>query len=238
MKLTFSGNKDIDRCILLFLPDKDLLTVCRLNKYLYNVVCDDNFYYNKLLKSYPDTLKYWDNGYRTYTQFYLTMISYIFKLEKEFNYAYVKGNPEVQYRLFHYNRDSQRLLNKSIKVKELELVKESIKRGAYINGYDSHTLSLAIEVKDLEIFKYLFTHETNSHRDDQNLLRYAIENGYLEIVKYLVQFGLNIDLYNDISLLRAGLRGHQEVVNYFTERGARIDQDGYNTVVLLDFTGV
>lgn len=252
MKLTFSGNKDTDREILFRLSDRDLSSASRLNKYFYYTLCDDNFFYNKLLRSYPDILKYYDKGYENYTRFYLMMIRYIFKLEKEFNYSYVKGNPEVQYRLFYHNRDPQSLLEKSIRAKEIELVKESIKRGAYTNEYDNYALKLATEIKDLEIFKCLFENGANSDSDNRNILGKAIENGSLEIVKYLVEYalpiasdagyliqrGLNIEPFNDISLIRADIRGHDEVVNYFIERGARIDEDGRQSVIFMDFTGV
>ena len=45
---SFSGIKDVDREILLAMSDEDLLKSCSLNKYLFNVVCDDNFFYRRL----------------------------------------------------------------------------------------------------------------------------------------------------------------------------------------------
>lgn len=166
MRRTFSGNKDVDRYIFFFLPDKDLFTVCGLNKYLFTNVCDDNFFHNKLLKTYPETLKYWHNN-KTYKEFYLIISHYINKLKKQFNYSYVKGNPQTQYDLLNYNQNAQSLLYVSIEENDIELVKESIKRGAYINGYDSYALKISYQKKRFDIFNYLFEHETNSNRNEK-----------------------------------------------------------------------
>ena len=50
MKGLFSlpNSKDTDREILLKLSDKDLIQTCRLNKYLFENVCDNNFFKRKL----------------------------------------------------------------------------------------------------------------------------------------------------------------------------------------------
>lgn len=56
MKESFSGYKDTDREILLTLSDKDLLSICSSNKYFFTSVCDNTFFYQKLYRSYPNTL--------------------------------------------------------------------------------------------------------------------------------------------------------------------------------------
>ena len=95
---SFSGIKDVDREILLAMDDENLLKTCSLNKYLFNNVCDDNFFYRKLLLKYPDTLSYKlrEDNYKSY---YLRTIYYISKMKEDYDYPYISGNPKVQYEI-------------------------------------------------------------------------------------------------------------------------------------------
>ena len=154
---SLSGIKDIDREILLAMDDEDLLKTCSLNKYLFNIVCDDNFFYKRLFLKYPDTLKYYKKEKDTYKSYYLKVIYYISKMEEDYNYSYVSRNPEKQYHIFKNAKDNiNKLLFESSREGELDLVKEAIKRGA------------------------------NIHANDENVLREASMYGHLEVVKYLV----------------------------------------------------
>ena len=58
---SLSGIKDVDREILLAMTDENLLKTCSLNKYLFAVVCDDSFFYNRLSLKYPNTLPYFNS---------------------------------------------------------------------------------------------------------------------------------------------------------------------------------
>ena len=48
----FTGNKDVDLEILKSLEDKDLLNMCKTNKYLANLCKDDNFWKNRFEEKY------------------------------------------------------------------------------------------------------------------------------------------------------------------------------------------
>ena len=41
--MSLSGLKDIDREILKYVDDKELLKICSVDKKTWNEVCDDNF---------------------------------------------------------------------------------------------------------------------------------------------------------------------------------------------------
>ena len=212
----FSGNKDTDREILLKLSDKDLLSACKSNKYLYTSVCDDNFFRRKLLLSYPNTLKYFNiNEYKNCKRFYLKMIYYISKLKEEFNYLYIAGNPKKQYDIFKQsNSNQENLLYLASREGEIELVKEAISRGAHIR--QGTGLSWASRYGYLEIVKYLVENGANIHALHDEAFRWAVENGHLEVVKYLVNQGVDIHIYDDEALKLASENGHLDVVKYLS----------------------
>ena len=171
MKVSISGYKDTDREILLAMSDKDLLATCSSNKYFFTSVCDDNFFYRKLLRSYPDTLKDFNlEKDKNYKQYYLKIVYYVAKLLEEFKYSYIAGNPEKQYNIFKRSPNNESLLLEAAKEGEIEIVKEAIKRGADI------------------------------HANNDEALRWASENGQLEVVKYLVSLGADIHADNDHSI--------------------------------------
>ena len=196
---SFSGIKDVDREILLAMTDEDLLKTCSLNKYLFNVVCDDNFFYRRLLLKYPDTLnvsqsktsnslrtrilKYYNKEDGNYKSYYLKVIYYISKMQEDYNYSYVSGNPEKQYHIFKNTKNNNivHLLLNSSTAGEINLVKEAIKRGADIHSYDDQALRNASYYGHLEIVKYLVSLGANIHTYNDEALRLATANGHLEI---------------------------------------------------------
>ena len=99
-KRGITGNKDQDREILLNIADdKELLSVCSLNKYLYNKVCDDMFFRNRLARTYSDTLKYKSED-MSWKDYFLRVIYYIAKMREDYKYKYTEGNPKILYYIF------------------------------------------------------------------------------------------------------------------------------------------
>ena len=89
------GFKDQDREILLNIQDdKDLLKACSVNKYVYNEVCDDMFFRNRLARTYPDTLKYKDEDMK-WKDYFLRVIYYVAKIKEDYGYIYEEGNPKT-----------------------------------------------------------------------------------------------------------------------------------------------
>ena len=156
----FTGVKDQDREILLNIrDDKELLQVCSLNKYLYNEVCNDIFFRNRLAKTYPDTLKYKDENIN-WKKYFLKVIYYIAKLKEDYKYTYEKGNPYLFYSVFKRYRknvikDNNTLLIYAAQFGDLISVREALNNGADI------------------------------HAENDDALRSASRNGHLEVVKYL-----------------------------------------------------
>ena len=55
--MSLSGLKDIDREILKYVDDGELLKICSVDKKMWNEVCDDNFL-KRRLSQYPGIEKY------------------------------------------------------------------------------------------------------------------------------------------------------------------------------------
>lgn len=236
--MSISGYKDTDKEILLALSDKDLIKTCSLNKYLFRSVCDENFFYRKLSRTYPDTLKFFDTLIflkdKTYKQYYLKVVYYVAKLLEDFNYIYIAGVPQIQYEIFkdvskkiikndkeEFLINYEKLLYEAAKRGELELVKEAIKKGVDIHKFNEITLTYASGGGHLEILKYLVALGANIHANNQ-ILRWASEKGHLEVVKYLVELGVNIHFNNDAALRSASAGGHLDIVKYLEGLGANI----------------
>lgn len=209
------NRKDTDREILLRLPDKDLIQTCRLNKYLFTNVCDDNFFKRKLQLTYPHLLRFYsEKEYINYKNFYLKIVFYIAKLQEDFNYSYVSGNPKVPYEIFkeasieivrnnkkHFQVNYQRLLSLAAEKGELDLVKEAVKNGANIHVDEE---------------------EASIHVDEEDALKLASWNGHLEVMKYLVSLGADIHINSEAPLKLASGKGYLEIVKYLVNLGADI----------------
>ncbi len=130
-KDSFTNVKDLDREILMKLPDDDLIKVCSLNKYMFQSVCDEQFFHRRLQQYYPDImLNYVKRPYdKTWRQYFLEIVYYINKLKEKYNYTYSSGSPEIQYKIFKKSENNDELLIRAVRKGELEIVQEAIRRG-------------------------------------------------------------------------------------------------------------
>ena len=135
-KNSFTNVKDLDREILMRLPDADLIKACSLNKYLFESVCDEQFFHRRLQAYYPDiVLNYVRRPYdKKWRQYFLEIVYYINKLKEDFDYTYVSGSPERQYKIFKKSRDNDELLVRAVRKGEVEIVEEAIERGVTSEG--------------------------------------------------------------------------------------------------------
>ena len=107
--------KDIDREILLKLNDVDFLKTCNLNNYFRNNVCDDSFLIKRLRNKYPDTLEFKKED-QNWREYFLKVIYYISKLEEDFNYKYLYGDPKSIYLNIQYEFTHPGFINTSLTV--------------------------------------------------------------------------------------------------------------------------
>jgi ankyrin repeat protein len=224
-----TGIKDLDREILKWVDDAELLKICSVDKRIWNNVCDDNFLKRRLTQKYPGIDKFKLKS-ETWKIFFLRSSYYIAKMEEDFKFQYNGGNFIRQLTLLEKYPDINKLLFQSSKSGELDIVKYALKKGADIHAgeYTSTSedaLALASEYNRLDIVKYLIESGANVNGDNNIALRNASSNGHLEVVKYLVENGANIHDFEEESLVKAAANGHLEVVKYLVERGADVDAD-------------
>lgn len=237
-------NRDTDREILLRVSDDKLIETCSLNKYLFENVCDDNFFHQKLLFSYPDILGYFKIGskeYKNYKQLYLSMIYYISKMKEDFHYSYTSGNPKIQYEIFKdslYNKYSDEydpknynkvryvsLLFNAMSKNEFNLVKEAVEKGTDINSVSAliqATKAGNDRFGNIKMVQYLVEQGANVRAQDDYPIYNASESGNLEIAKYLVEHGANIHAGDERALRIASKNGHLNIVKYLVSLGADI----------------
>ena len=150
-KLT--GLKDVDREILKYLPDKELLIACRANKRMWNDVCDDNFLRRRLREKYGEIEKYKREN-ESWKRFFLRTIYYISKLKEKFEFEYTEGDFINQYALLFHNKNMNRLLAEAASSGEISLVKFALKNGAYIHFLQDYAVRNAAAEGHLRIVQY------------------------------------------------------------------------------------
>jgi hypothetical protein len=90
-----TGLKDVDREVLKYVDDKQLLKICSIDKKTWNEVCDDWFLRRRLSK-YPDIEKY-KKEKESWKRFFLRAIYYIAKMKEKYQYDYISGDFKEQY---------------------------------------------------------------------------------------------------------------------------------------------
>lgn len=224
--MSISGNKDIDREIILLLPDKDFLSVCKINKYFWNVVCDDNLFRNRLSRTYPDTLKYNNDSY-TWKDYFLFIIYYINKLKEDYDFKYKNGDPMAQYDIFVK-------AHTTFNIREKKEYKNYLK-GTKIYNY-TNLIIRSTEEGELSLLKRFAFYLPNPlfptiNKIDQDDLGTALmlaceiknkekEDEYYEIVKYLVEHGASI---GSEELKSAAKNGSLKIVKYLVEHGSNVN---------------
>ena len=93
--MSLTGNKDVDREILRYISNENLLKVCTIDKKTYNETCDDNFL-KRRLTMYPNIENYKLSS-ETWKHFFTKFTYYTCKMKKEFDFQYVHGDFENQY---------------------------------------------------------------------------------------------------------------------------------------------
>lgn len=222
-----SGLKDVDREILSNVSDKELLTVCSLNKKFYHDVCDDNLLLRRLSK-YPGIEQYKEKN-ETWKRFFLNVIYYVSKMKEKHDFDYTEGDFRKQYDLLS-SIDKNHLLRNAAYYGYLDLVKYSLNKGADIHYSEDAALRYASDRGHLQIVKYLIDKGANINANHGYSIRWASRIGYFDIVKFLIEKGANIHLNKDDALLGAIIEGHVDIVKYLVEHG--VYSDSVNDIAL------
>ena len=212
-----TGNKDVDREILLKLSNRDLLNACASSKYALNEVCNDTFFYNRLSMTYPELIS--SKPYKMkWRQYYLNIIKNIYKLDEDFGFKYTtksKGSPMEYFKMISEDNFEKGFETAVLEGKKdlAEYFKEKLDDYIYNIAF-----ILAVKSNDKETIDYLIElgGDTLGGNDWNNGLFEAANNGNLEFINFFIEKGANINE----GLKGASKRGDMELVKFFIEKGA------------------
>ena len=194
-----TGIKDVDREILSKLPDKDILKICSLNKYLHEKVCDKGFF-RRLLKINYSELEIDKN----YKQEYIKTVYYISKM-KGIEYKYVP-NGEVakdQYvkAEFVYNQIQSLQNSRASSWSYIVMLRNIINNG------------------NLDLIKYALRLHTYTKEERRGVLNsISIYKSTLHIIKYFVETEIASSIAILLALEVARHNKNTEMINYFTNK--------------------
>ena len=207
--MEFSGLKDVDREILSKLEeDKDLLNACSVNKYAWKL-CDDNFFRNRLIRKYPDAVKYNKNG--KWKEYYLKTIFYISRLFEEYNFVYKTGDPKIYYDILFKTQYTHVQLEEAAENNYLDLVNFllSIQPVFMRYIYIQHVIGGAALNNRIDVIDH-FLKEANVNALNHGLLS-AIRGNHYNLVTLFVERGANSF---EVAIKLAEISNNQKMVDY------------------------
>lgn len=156
----FSGNKDVDREILLRIKSDDiLLKACSVNKYALSL-CDDMFFYNRVKREYPIAFQIKENKEENWKQYFLSIIKYKYEIKRLFGFMLKDGDFKKYFDVLSFMEERKMYVsekvNYSIQNKINEYAKYLLENrftGLVIAKVFIYT---AIRYNNLEMLKYLF----------------------------------------------------------------------------------
>ena len=215
--MSLTGLKDVDRELLKYVSDRDLLEVCSLDRRTWNEVCDDNFLKRRLAR-YPGIEKYKEEN-ESWKRFFLRVIYYTSRMKEKFKFDYVYGDFKKQYNLLKKSKYTgiNELLSRTLldyEKTDLPLVRYAVENGADIHDNDDWPLWRAAENGNTELVRYLIDNGANVHARYDEALRRAVAFGNLETVKYLIEHGADISVLDEEELDFAEDLGKDDIVEY------------------------
>ena len=145
----FSGLKDIDREILKYVKDKELLKVCSVSRKMWYEISDDAFLRHRLNKY--SNVEIYKTSNKSWKCFFLDVTNYIHILKQKYNFTYEEGNFYIQYSLFK-KYDINNLLVPATRNKDLSLVKHVIETAEIFSELKNH-----LELPHATFFRALWT---------------------------------------------------------------------------------
>jgi len=220
MDKLFIGDKNVDTEILLRIEDeRDLLYRCNVNKYTRKL-CDDNFFRRRAQMKYPNSLLY-KNKETSWKNFYLNLIYYIDKLEREYKFDYKFGDPEEIYNILLIdNKDVA--LERAAKANYTDLVEYFI-NNHLVDEYEDwiYILQFGAQNKNKKLIEIAISKGANNFDDG---LRFAALNQDEELIRYFMDKGADPNL----GLFGAAEAGNVNLINYFLSKGG----NDWNKVML------
>ncbi len=207
--MEFTGLKDADREILSKLEeDTDLLNACSVNKYAWKL-CDDIFFRNRLIRKYPDAVKYNKSG--KWKEYYLRTIFYISKLLEKYNFVYKTGNPKIYYDILFKTQHVHIQLEEAAENNYLDLVNFLLSmQPAFMRYlYIQYIIGGATLNNNIDMIQH-FLKEADVNALDQGLIRAVQKNNY-NLVNLFVEKGANAF---EVAIKIAEIANDRKMIDY------------------------
>lgn len=182
----FTGNKDIDRYILLNLTDREMINVCSVNKYARKEICDDKFFLLRIIKKFPSSLKYKKVNMR-WKEYYVNIVKIREKLQKEYGFSFISGDPYLYEEILDMT-SIEASLEKAAAHGLLDLLK-FLETQTSLTDF-TYVLQEAIQNDQQEIINYLMDKPI---RDYDTLLYTATKYKNFPLMERLIQLGADIN---------------------------------------------
>lgn len=215
-----TGLKDTDREILKYVEDKELFTVCCINKKMWYEVCDDGFIRRRLRKfGEIEKIEKYKKENESWKRFFSRAAKCIHKMKTEFDFNYTEGDFQKQYNIWK----SENILVKAAEEGQLSIIQHCVENlNEDIKIDEDSVLTHASENGHLEVVKYALEKGCDIHASTDYALRWTSARGHFSVVEHLIKQGANIHAYDDDALAHAAHQGHYEIVKLLVEAGAYI----------------
>ena len=197
-----TSQKDINEKVLLYLPDKDLVKWCEVNKKANEICKSDNFWFKRVTSLFPyipiDILRKY-KGNRSWSEYYIEDMYRINKLRPP-KYSWDDDDTDTDDYFDVVKNDRLDLilimLNNNIDDEDVSTIM---------------TLTAAAQGK-LDLVKYLIN---NGYAEQGNPLIPAVSQGHKEVTEYLML--LNKYDISERWKRYARIKGHEDVANLAEE---------------------
>ncbi len=229
---------DIMRLLGLYLPACDIVYLCRLNKKINNIICQNRIFSRdlahlrltdvdeRLQKDKPrDILKDINNKNPKYAaeNGYLQQIKYFI------SHGLFEGGKNFAVNIAINYKDMIDIVAKKgyIDLLQYLLFEQTNYQPKYKFPVIGGALSLAAGANQLAVVKYLISKGADIHAAENQALILAAAGGHLEMIKYLQSLGVDIHQDGDEALESAAGDGRLNVVQYLVENGPDMRMHGY-----------
>lgn len=217
-----TGVKDVDRKILIDIDnERDFLSLCASNKSLQNLCQEENIYWRRLEKHYPDIYQK-KPVLQTWKEWYLKNMKAIGELNEKYNFTYKSGVPVVYlYALDEakQNNNDDFLLDFAYEYGYIDLHNLHTQKTLDREATDSEILNAFAGSMSLDQLKnYLQKVKPTSWNDVYEGIMDTLRNKNYVNFNYLIKqypiSSLTAETVGD-GLIYAGETGNKDIIHYF-----------------------
>ena len=213
-----TGIKDLDYAILNKLGDRDLISVCQVNKTASKLCDDETFWFNRILSRFPEVppeIFVKNKNGHTWLEYYGRIKN---KNGRSWSEYYIKDLRKI-----NTKKPNELLLEGSKRGRE-DWVMIALNKGAdvhYVGGFGP-ALQYASAAGHLDVVKILLGTGADVHAGNGGALTWASRYGDIEVIEILLKAGADIHANNDSALSGVSAYGHSDIVQILLKAGANV----------------